>query len=77
MSLFFSLRERDVYILPASGLDYIELENFHTGSEESVDRIDDVHNDEETEDYSDEDRPRKNNESIGDFLSVGDATEKL
>ncbi len=63
MFLFFSLREPDVHILPASGLDYIELENFHTGTEESVDEGS-KDTTEESEDYTDDDRPRKDNKIV-------------
>ena len=52
-----------MHILPASGLDYIELENFNTGTEESVD-VGSEDNTEEREDYADDDRPRKDNEIV-------------
>ena len=62
MLLLFFLREPDVYMLPPSGLDYIELENFHTGSEETESKSSDLNTTEEPEDYEDEERPRKDDE---------------
>jgi hypothetical protein len=49
-------------MLPPSGLDYIELENFHTGSEETESKSSDLNTTEEPEDYEDEERPRKDDE---------------
>lgn len=57
---FLPLRESDVYMLPASGLDYVELENFRTGSEEHATEGDEhITEHTDTEDYSDEEMPRK------------------
>ena len=49
-----------MYILPASGLDFIELDSYLTGSEESVAGEDDTHHETEaSEDDEVEERPRK------------------
>ena len=48
-------------ILPSSGLDYIELQNLHTVSDEVADDSNNFDANESTEDYEDEDeeKPRK------------------
>ena len=61
LSVVLFLSEPDVKVLPASGLDYIEIQTLRAEGEKIVGGGDEDNPEEteETEDYEDEEKPRK------------------